>query len=120
MTTPTWPNTLPALMDQTTLTIGASDAGVAVQRAENGEEIRRARSSHREDSYAAEFRMSDAEYAAFQTFWETTLTRGVRRFKYADPVSGTTVLMRFEAENAWSARRVGTRWHVSGRLIRRL
>ncbi len=27
MSTPTWPNTLPALMDQTTLTIGASDAG---------------------------------------------------------------------------------------------
>ncbi len=64
--------------------------------------------------------MSDAQWAAFQTFWSTTLKRGVRRFQYVDPVSSSTVLMRFEAENAWSARRVGTVWHVACRLIRRL
>jgi len=120
MTTPTWPTTLPQLMDQDDLTIATGDAPVVSMQTESGDEMRRPRSGHLEEEVGATFRMTDSQFATFQTFVRDTLAKGTRRFHYTDPQVGASVLMRFAGRGGWSAKRVGTIWHVACRWIRRI
>jgi hypothetical protein len=65
------------------------------------------------------FRMSTTQLAAFNTFYETTLSDGVLPFDWAHPVTKVTYSWMFDAKNAPTIERVGPTSHrVSFNLLR--
>lgn len=67
----------------------------------------RRRSTLRKDTIQGSILLRDnTEYAAFRTFYDTTLQDGVKSFFFSDPVDGSQLEVRFK-EARWSLSDVG-------------
>lgn len=71
---------------------------VAQSKPDVGPPLERRRSAFRTELLSCEGRYTETEYAALIAFYRDTLLDGTLPFNRAHPRSGTTTLMKFEAE----------------------
>ncbi len=92
----TWPDTLPQ-----SFFLGFTDKRQsAVQRSENdtGPANQRRRFTAAARSVAIPLRFDNEQRMIWDTFWITTLKEGSLPFDWVDPVDGSTVSFRFNAD----------------------
>lgn len=101
MTTASWPGTLP----QTPQYGGFDETpqrNVATFQPDVGPSKQRRRSTANGSICAVKFEMSDAQRAAFDAFFGTTLADGSLPFTWNHPISGTNYTWAFEESPTYS------------------
>jgi hypothetical protein len=113
----TWPSTLPQcpimnFSEQRQRNVVAFEPDV-------GPPKMRRRSTAVAVTTSVTFRMSTTQLAAFNTFYETTLSDGVLPFDWAHPVTKVTYSWMFDAKEAPTVERMSPQHHrVSFNLLR--
>ena len=88
MTLPNWPASLPQTPERRSWTGGPREDR-AVFEPEVGPPMLRARTTADTREYQGTFPLlTQAQLAAFETFWRVDLGRGVRAFRWTDPIYG--------------------------------
>lgn len=94
MANPEWPATLPQYFQRTGFGAGRRDNALRPQP-EVGPAKTRPRSTLAVRQWSGTLRMTAAQVAAFEAFYETTLVSGSLPFDWADPVDGSTKSFAF-------------------------
>lgn len=99
-----WPGTLPQKFLVDGYSEGVGD-GLLEYQPDTGASLTRRRATAMPKPMGGNFEMTSAQIATLKTFFETTLIGGSLPFNFPDPLTGATLLVKFQKGGIpkWSA-----------------
>jgi hypothetical protein len=94
---PVWPATLPQRPLQAGLSMAYGDTLLRF-KPDVGREMRRERTTARDDMFQVSYMLTPAQRATFDSFFKTDLGNGSLDFTLPDPLSGAAVTVHIEGQ----------------------